>query len=214
MLATSMSANVFFVIIPGQRQVVAALRAQQTPNPIYGQRGKQRSVHNTYFTLPVLIAMLSNHYGWLYQAPHNWLVLVLLMLAGALIRHSFVARHQAHVQGRRVPWEYALLGLLVLLALAVWQAPAPLAKQPTPQSSVTWYQVRPILEQRCVPCHNATVQNKGIALHTEALVQQHAQAIYQQAVLLQQMPLNNATQITATERQLLGQWFEGGAMTH
>ena len=71
MLATAMSANVFFVIIPGQRKVVAALRAGQQPEAIHGQRGKQRSVHNTYFTLPVIVAMLSNHYGWLYQGAHN-----------------------------------------------------------------------------------------------------------------------------------------------
>jgi hypothetical protein len=95
MIATAMSANVFFWIIPGQRKVIAQMKAGQPVDPIHGQRAKQRSVHNTYFTLPVLIAMLSNHYGWLYQGPHNWLVLVLLMLAGALIRHSFVVRHKA-----------------------------------------------------------------------------------------------------------------------
>ena len=86
------------------------MKAGQPVDPIHGQRAKQRSVHNTYFTLPVLIAMLSNHYGWLYQGTHNWLVLVLLMLAGALIRHSFVARHKALVQGKRVPWEHAGVG--------------------------------------------------------------------------------------------------------
>jgi uncharacterized membrane protein len=82
MIATAMSANVLFWIIPGQRKVIAQLRAGQAPDAIHGQRGKQRSVHNTYFTLPVIVAMLSNHYGWLYQGPNNWLVLVLLMLAG------------------------------------------------------------------------------------------------------------------------------------
>ena len=101
MLATAMSANVFFWIIPGQRTVVAQLRAGAPVDPVHGQRGKQRSVHNTYFTLPVIVAMLSNHYGWLYQGKNNWIVLVLLMLAGALIRHSFVARHKAHVEHRQ-----------------------------------------------------------------------------------------------------------------
>ncbi len=110
MIATAMSANVFFWIIPGQRKVVAQLRAGEKPDPIHGQRGKQRSVHNTYFTLPVIVTMLSNHYGWLYQGKNNWIVLVLLMLAGALIRHSFVARHKAHVQHKRVPWEHAIVG--------------------------------------------------------------------------------------------------------
>ncbi|HEY2978874.1 MAG TPA: urate hydroxylase PuuD, partial [Burkholderiaceae bacterium] len=95
MIGTIMSANVFFWIIPGQRKVVADLQAGRQPDPIHGQRGKQRSVHNTYLTLPVLVAMLSNHYGWLTQGKHNWAVLLALMLAGALIRHFFVARHAA-----------------------------------------------------------------------------------------------------------------------
>jgi uncharacterized membrane protein len=125
MIATAMSANVFFWIIPGQRKVIAQLRAGERPDPIYGQRGKQRSVHNTYFTLPVIIAMLSNHYGWLYQGPNNWIVLVLLMLAGALIRHSFVARHKAHVLGKRTPWEQAAVGTAMLVGLALWLAPPP-----------------------------------------------------------------------------------------
>ena len=100
MLATAMSANGLAWIIPGQRKVVAQLRAGTPVDPIHGWRAKQRSVHNTYFTLPVLVAMLSNHYGWLVEGKHNWIVLVALMLAGALIRHSFVARHKA-VEGRR-----------------------------------------------------------------------------------------------------------------
>ena len=125
MLATTMSANVFVWIIPGQRKVVAQLKAGLPVDPVYGWRAKQRSVHNTYFTLPVLIAMLSNHYGWLYSAKSNWLVLVALMLAGALIRHSFVARHKAGVQGKRAPWEYAALGTAILAALVVWMAPPP-----------------------------------------------------------------------------------------
>ncbi|MEW6707912.1 MAG: urate hydroxylase PuuD, partial [Pseudomonadota bacterium] len=118
MLATAMSANVFFWIIPGQRKVVAQLRAGQQPDPVHGQRGKQRSVHNTYFTLPVLVAMLSNHYGFLYGGRHNWLVLMALMLAGALVRHFFVARHKARVQGRAAPWGAAVAGVGLLVALA------------------------------------------------------------------------------------------------
>ncbi|MEO0003640.1 MAG: hypothetical protein RLZZ22_1332 [Pseudomonadota bacterium] len=211
MLATAMSANVFFLIIPGQRQVVAALRAGLPPDPVHGRRGKQRSVHNTYFTLPVLIAMLSNHYGWLYQAPHNWLVLVLFMLAGALIRHSFVARHKQLAQGKPVSWAHAIAGTLVLLALAVWLAPKPPATAGQPAAAVTFAQVQAIVDQRCVLCHNAQVQNKAIALHSPALVRQHAQAVYQQAVVLKLMPLNNATQITDEERALIKRWHEAGA---
>ena len=213
MIATAMSANVFFWIIPGQRKVVAQLRAGEPVDPIHGKRGKQRSVHNTYFTLPVLIAMLSNHYGWLYQAENNWLVLVLLMLAGALIRHSFVARHQAHVQGRRTPWEHALVGVGLILALAVWLAPAP--KSPTAQAEaakpVSFAEVRNVIEQRCTLCHNAQVQNKGVALHTPELIAKHAQTVFQQTAVLKVMPMNNATGITDQERELIKRWYETGA---
>jgi uncharacterized membrane protein len=213
MIATAMSANVFVWIIPGQRTVIRQMKAGEPVDPIYGQRAKQRSVHNTYFTLPVLIAMLSNHYGWLYQGKHNWLVLVLLMLAGALIRHSFVARHKAHVLGKRAPWEHAIIGTVVLLGLAVWLAPAkPSAAQlSAAKAPVAFTQVRQIIEQRCVLCHNATTMQKNVALHTDALISQHAQAIYQQAVVLKLMPMSNATQITEDERAQLKRWFEAGA---
>ena len=213
MLATAMSANVFFWIIPGQRKVVASLRAGQTPDPVHGKRGKQRSVHNTYFTLPVLITMISNHYGWLYQGPNNWLVLVLLMLAGALIRHSFVARHKAHVLGKRTPWEHAVAGTLVLLGLAIWLAPPPpsAAAQAAAAKPVTFAEVKTVIDQRCTMCHNAQLQNKNIALHTPELIQQHAQAVYQQTSVLKLMPMNNATQITEDERALIRRWFEAGA---
>ena len=213
MLATAMSANVFFWIIPGQRKVVASLRAGETPDPVHGRRGKQRSVHNTYFTLPVLIAMISNHYGWLYQGPNNWLVLVLLMLAGALIRHSFVARHKAHVLGKRTPWEHAVAGTLLLLGLAIWLAPPPpsAAAQAAAAKPVTFAEVKTVIDQRCVMCHNAQLQNKNIALHTPELIQQHAQAVYQQTSVLKLMPMNNATQITEDERVLIRRWFEAGA---
>ena len=213
MLATSMSANVFFWIIPGQRTVVAQLKAGQPVNPIHGWRAKQRSVHNTYFTLPVLIAMLSNHYGWLTQSKHNWAVLVLLMLAGALIRHSFVARHKALVLGKRVPWEHAGGGVVLLLGLVVWLAPPPPSAAAVAAATrpVVFAQVQAIITQRCTLCHNAEVQQKGVALHTPALIQQHAQAIYQQAVVQKLMPMNNATQISDDERALLKRWFEAGA---
>ncbi len=213
MIATAMSANVFFWIIPGQRKVVASLRAGEQPDPIHGKRGKQRSVHNTYFTLPVIIAMLSNHYGWLYQAQHNWLVLVLLMLAGALIRHSFVARHKAHVLGKRTPWEHAVAGVVLLVGLALWMAPPPpsAAAREAASQPVTFAQLQQVMEQRCVLCHNADVQSKNVALHTPELIGQHAQAIYQQTSVLKLMPLNNATQITDDERALIQRWFDAGA---
>ena len=111
MLATIMSANVFFVIIPGQRKMVAAMLKGETPDAIYGKRGKQRSVHNTYFTLPVVFAMLSNHYAMTYTHKYNWLVLVLIMLAGALIRQFFVMRHRGQVL-----WYMPVAGLVLVAA--------------------------------------------------------------------------------------------------
>jgi uncharacterized membrane protein len=210
MMATAMSANVFFWIIPGQRTVMAQMKAGQPVDPVHGQRAKQRSVHNTYFTLPVLIAMLSNHYGFLYGAKHNWVVLVLIMLAGALIRHSFVARHKALVAGQRVPWEFAIGGTAVIVGLVVWLAPAPVPRS-TSVAPPSFAQVRPVIEQRCAMCHNEQVISKGVQLHTPELIAKNAQAIYQQAVVLKAMPMNNATQITDAERSLLGRWFEAGS---
>jgi uncharacterized membrane protein len=207
-LATAMSANVLVWIIPGQRKVIAQMRAGQAVEPIHGQRGKQRSVHNTYFTLPVLVAMLGNHYGWLTGASGNWMLLVTLMLAGALIRHSFVARHKALVQGQRVPWEWAGGGVLLLLALVATLAPAPRSAAvalPPPTTA----QVQAVVQQRCVLCHGADSPQKGVALHSAAQLEQHAAAVYQQVVVEKRMPLNNATGLTEEERLLVGRWFEG-----
>ena len=212
MMATAMSANVFFWIIPGQRTVMAQMKAGQAVDPVHGQRAKQRSVHNTYFTLPVLIAMLSNHYGFLYGAKHSWLVLVLVMLAGALIRHSFVARHKALVAGKRVPWEFAIVGTALIVVLALWLAPAPTTKSAS-AAPPSFAQVRAVVAQRCAMCHNEQVISKGVQLHTPELIEKNAQALYQQAVVLKAMPMNNATQITEEERSLLGRWYEAGAAT-
>jgi uncharacterized membrane protein len=212
MMATAMTANVAHWIIPGQRKVIAQLKAGEPVDPVHGQRAKQRSVHNTYFTLPVLVAMLSNHYGFLYVAPNNWVVLVLLMAAGALIRHSFVARHKALVAGKRVPWEFAGIGVVLIVVLALWLAPHSRALTAA-APSVQFSQVRSVIAQRCVLCHNEQVVSKNVQLHTPALIAQHAQQIYQQAVVQKTMPMNNATQITEDERALLGRWFESGAPT-
>ena len=213
MLATTMSANVFFWIIPGQRKVVAQLKAGQPVDPIYGWRGKQRSVHNTYFTLPVLVAMLSNHYGWLYSGKNNWIVLVLLMLAGALIRHSFVARHKAHVQHKRAPWEHAIVGTVVIAAMVFWLAPPPqsAAAKAAASKPATFAEVKAVLDQRCAMCHNAQLNQKGVMLDTAEHIKQHAQQVFQQASVLKLMPQNNATQMTEDERALIKRWFDSGA---
>ncbi|WP_343632558.1 urate hydroxylase PuuD [Roseateles sp.] len=219
MLATMMSANVFFWIIPGQKQVIADMRAGRPVDPVHGQRGKQRSVHNTYFTLPVLIAMLSNHYGMLYQHEHNWLVLIGLMLVGALVRTWFVKRHKG-VNA----WPLLVIVAALLAALIAWLAPRPVATSsgssattstasavaavPAVPAKVSFEQVSKIVTDRCLACHNAALAPKRIQFHEPQLIEQHAAEIYQQAVVQKTMPLNNATGITDEERATLGRWFK------
>jgi uncharacterized membrane protein len=141
---------------------------------------------------------------------------VLLMLAGALIRHSFVARHKAHVLGQRAPWEHAVVGTLVLGGMVFWLAPAPPSAQAKAAAArpLAFGAVRAVVEQRCVMCHNAQLAQKNVALHTPELLKQHAQSVYQQVTVLKLMPLNNATQITDDERALIKRWFDAGAPTN
>ena len=221
MIATSMSANVFFWIIPGQRTVVADIKAGRPIDPIHGKRGKQRSVHNTYFTLPVLFAMLSNHYSFTYSHPHNWLVLILMMFAGAAIRQFFVLRHGYKLARNPHPWKYAAVGVVVILGAIVWLRPAPSATNLVAGSvdstgataPIDYKMLQPVLAQRCYTCHGAEVQMKNVRLDSPQLVAAHAQAIYQQVAVTKIMPMNNATQITEAERALIKQWFEAGAKT-
>jgi len=212
MVATTMSGNVFFWIIPGQRTVVAAIKAGQPVDPVHGQRGKQRSVHNTFFTLPVLFAMMSNHYGFTYGGPNNWIVLVAIMVAGALIRMSFALRHKALAYGKPVPWHFAVIGTLLLVGVvfATMPAPQPVAAAAPP---ATFAQVQGVIAQRCVMCHGETLQSKNLRFDSAEEIGKHAQQIYQQAVVLKLMPMNNATQITDAERALIGRWFTAGAST-
>lgn len=230
MLATSMSANVFFWIIPGQKKMVAAIKAGEPVDPIHGQRGKQRSVHNTYFTLPVLFAMLSNHYGWLYNHDLNWLVLILMMFAGAAIRQFFVMRHGYKLGRNPHPWKYAAVGVAVLLGVMVWLKPA--APVATPAASAvpansagtetqastavasagSYENVRIIMQQHCVVCHSSeTIAQKNVKFDSPEEVKSHAQQIYQQVVLLRKMPFGNPGALSDTEREAIKQWFENGA---
>jgi uncharacterized membrane protein len=215
MMATTMSGNVFFWIIPGQRKNVQALREGRPIDPAHGQRGKQRSVHNTYFTLPVLFAMLSNHYSFTYTHHYNWIVLLLIMLGGAAIRQFFVVRHRFKLGNARHPLPYALFGIAVLGLTIVWMKPEPTPAPPPGAvvQAVSFGEVQKVLEQRCYMCHGAAMQMKNVRLDSPALVAQHAQAVYQQAVVTKIMPMNNATGITDAERALIGRWFEAGAKT-
>ena len=228
-LATIMSANVLMWIIPGQRKMVASMRAGQAPDPIHGKRGKQRSVHNTYFTLPVLFAMLSNHYSMTYSAPHNWLVLLFIMAAGALIRQFFVLRHKGVYN-----WWYPGAAVVLLLAVIIWMSPAMQARPAAPAAAAAtpveaagaatapspsaggFAQVQQVIQARCIQCHAAKptlmpVPGKGVLLDSPDNIAQHAQQIYQQAVVQKSMPLGNMTHITDDERAVIGKWFESGA---
>lgn len=210
MLATAMSANVAMWIIPGQRKVVAALKAGQPVDPVHGQRGKQRSVHNTYFTLPVLFAMLSNHYSFTYASEYNWVFLIAIMAAGAAIRQFFVLRHGYKLGRNAHPWPYAAVGVVLLLALVAWLRPAPAAPAAvTPLAGLA--EVRAVVAQRCVMCHGEALQSKGVRLDSPAELQKHAQQVYQQVVVSRVMPMNNATGMTEEERALVAQWFRAGA---
>ena len=226
MMATAMSANVFFWIIPGQRTMVADIKAGRPVDPIHGQRGKQRSVHNTYFTLPVLFAMLSNHYSFTWSHPQNWLVLILMMFAGAAIRQFFVLRHGYKLGRNRHPIAHALVGIAVIVAVAVWLKPAPPAAPAIALDSGAsksnnqvatgqndYLKVTEIMETRCYQCHGAQLQMKNVRLDSPALLKQHAQSIYQQVVVTKIMPMNNSTGITDDERARIKQWFEAGAKT-
>ena len=217
MIATAMSANVFFWIIPGQRKVVAAMTSGEKYDAaalaVHGKRGKQRSVHNTYFTLPVIFAMLSNHYSFLYTHEHRWVLLFVMMFAGALIRQFFVQRHAYHLGRAGNPWPFAAVGTVLILAVIVLLKPASVAAPAADAAPVTFAEVKPILEQRCYMCHGEAVQMKGIRLDQSEAVRTHAQGIYQQVVVTRQMPMNNATGITEEERQRIARWYNAGAKT-
>ncbi len=227
MIATAMSANVFFWIIPGQRKVVAAMTNGKEYDAkamaIHGKRGKQRSVHNTYFTLPVIFAMLSNHYSFTYTHPQNWLVLVLMMLAGAGIRQYFVMRHAFHHGRAGNPWPYAAFGVALILGVILWLAPsaAPVSSNPTAttataavattsgtgaNSRTVTADITKIVEQRCYLCHGEKVQMKNIRLDSAELLQKNAVMVYQQVAITKQMPMGNSTGMTPEERKILGDW--------
>ena len=224
MMATAMSANVFFWIIPGQRTMVADIAAGRSVDPIHGKRGKQRSVHNTYFTLPVLFAMLSNHYSFTYSHPQNWLVLIVMMFAGAAIRQFFVLRHGYKLGRNSHPWPYAAAGVVAILGMLVWLKPAPPAQDATNSgaagavttgatATIGYKEMQPMLAQRCYMCHGEAVQMKNVRLDSPQALASHAQTVYQQVVVTKIMPMSNATNMTDDERLMVKQWFEAGAKT-
>jgi len=209
MLGTMMAANVLFVIIPSQRKLVEAKARGEPPDPVYGMRGKQRSVHNNYLTLPVLLTMISNHYPMTFVHPHAWLVLACLLLLAAYVRHFFNLRHRG-----RTAWSIPLLAATGALALAVVIAPA----RPVVEGTVALRDVQPIIAARCATCHaehprweGIASPPKGVVLETAAQIVAQAAAIREQAVVSRAMPLGNVTQMTDVERGRIAAWIDAGA---
>ncbi len=206
-LGTIMAANVFFVIIPGQKQMVRAAERGEAPDPAPGIRAKQRSVHNTYFTLPVLFVMTSNHYAMAFGHEYNWLILVGIALAGALIRVWFVARHK----GRASPAPL-LIAVVILAAVAIAIAPRSAG---TAANGVSFDQVRNVINARCTSCHSAApvhpafpVAPLGIRFDTDAQIVADADRIHQQTVVTRVMPIGNLTAMTDEERRILDAWYQ------
>ena len=203
-LGTIMAANVAHVIIPGQRELVRAKQEGRDPDPRYGLQGKQRSVHNTYFTLPVIFAMISGHHAMTFGHRWNWLVLVALALAGALVRLWFVARHR----GPAPAW--ALVGALALAGVVIVML-AP--RSQTATAAVKFEEVKQVLDRRCLACHaeRPTFQGlaeapKGVRLDTPERIEAQRMQIHQQTVLSRAMPPGNLTSMTDDERVLLDRW--------
>ena len=205
-LGTIMVANVFFVIIPGQKRMVAAAEKGEPPDPGDGIRAKQRSVHNTYFTLPVLFVMTSNHYAMTYNHEYNWVILVAISLAGALVRIYFVARHS----GRASPLTLVLAALLIAGVAALV---APRAGAATGQA-VPFEDVRSVVTHRCTTCHSAQPTHPafpaapgGVIFDTDAQIVAEALRIHQQTVVTRVMPIGNLTNISEAERELIDRWY-------
>jgi uncharacterized membrane protein len=210
-IGTIMVWNVFFAIIPGQRRMLAQIRAGETPDPRPGLVGKQRSVHNTYFTLPVLFIMISNHYPMTYSGPYGWLVLAGLSIAGVLVRRFYVLTHF-----KRFVVALPIAAVVTLVAIAVAIAPRPPASAGA--NAVTFAEVAPIVAERCAVCHAAhpaypgfSSAPAGILLDTPAHIVANAALIRAQAVATRAMPLGNVTHITESERTKLGAWIDAGA---
>jgi uncharacterized membrane protein len=210
MLGTIMTANVFFVIMPGQREMVKARVDGRAPDPVHGARGKQRSVHNTYFTLPVLFTMISNHYALFTNAKWNWLVLMAIALAGVFIRLFFTFRHRGIVKP-----SFWAIGIALLAAVFVALMPRGAG---TAAGEATFADVQAIVVARCAGCHAVTptfagfaAAPKNVLLDTSERILAQSQLVHQQTVVLKAMPIGNLTQMTDGERAKVDAWFRAGA---
>ena len=209
MLGTMMVGNVFFVIIPAHWELVRAKQAGREPDPAANARAKLRSVHNNYLTLPVVFTMLSNHFPFTYGHSYAWLILVVLLVIGAWVRHFFNLRHM----GRTVWWIPASAAVAIaVLAILI----RPQNESAAGTATVPFAQVASIVERRCAACHSdhptkVDAAPRGIKLDTPEEIKAEAQAIEQQAVQTKAMPLGNVTGMTQAERDVLGRWIAQGA---
>jgi uncharacterized membrane protein len=206
-----MAANVLFVIIPGQKELVAAKLAGREVDPRHGIRGKQRSVHNNYLTLPAVFAMISPHFPMTYAGERPWLVLLALLATGAAVRHFFNLRHQG-----RVVWAIPAATSIGVVALAIVLAPPSLTSAPITDAELP--AVQAVFTQRCVTCHSSlptylgiATAPKGVTFDTTQQQRDNARRVYQQVVVSRNMPLGNVTGMTAAERDLIARWVQSGA---
>lgn len=206
-MATAMSANVFFWIIPGQRRMVAAMKAGEVPNPLDGKRGKQRSVHNTYFTLPVVLLMISNHYSFAYSHDHAWAIMSLFIFGGALIRQFFVVMHAGKIQSA-----YPVAGT-ALIAVAFWVAmPSGASSGGAGEAPTSLVEIEAIVEDRCVACHSSSPTQEGFGAPPAGIVYDTSDQIVQQQDKIREvvasgyMPLGNMTGMTDEEREAIAAW--------
>ena len=209
MLGTMMVGNVFFVIIPAHWELVRAKEAGREPDPAANERAKLRSVHNNYLTLPVVFTMLSNHFPFTYGHSYAWLILVVLLVIGAWIRHFFNLRHL----GRTV-WAIPISAAIAIAVLAILIRPQTESAAGTP--AVPFEQVARIVDQRCTACHSQAPTlvgeaPQGVKLDTSEEIKAQVDAIERLAVETKAMPLGNVTHMTQPERDLLGRWIAQGA---
>ncbi|MFQ5523919.1 MAG: urate hydroxylase PuuD [Acidimicrobiia bacterium] len=207
LLGTLMAGNVFFVIIPAQRELVAALEEGREPDAGLGRYAALRSLHNNYMTLPVVFMMISSHFPFTYGQDSGWLVLVGIIIAGAVIRHWFNLRAREVANAWLLPG--AAVVLLALVALTLPETGAAANREVTFEEGVA------IIEARCAVCHSATPTQpgftappKGVVFDTPELIVSQAAKIREMAVTAQIMPPGNITDITDDERAALAAWLD------
>src|SRR5215831_9759042 len=213
-IGTIMVANVFLVIIPNQKKTVTALLAGETPDPELGKTGKQRSVHNNYLTLPVIVLMISNHYPLLFATRYNWLIVAMVLALGPVIRHFFNSRHS----GQGSPWWVWGVVAVGMAAIAFLSAAGPREARTGEVAGATFAQVERIISARCSMCHAAepvwpslAMAPKSIRLDEADQIRRYARLIGRNAAWSRAMPPGNITGMTNPERATLAAWLAAGA---